>query len=122
MAKGNSKPGNKNDPKGDSAHFKGVIIRREYPESVELKYTNHVTTQQTEHEFILSFFSLLPPDYMGDEESGPIFSSDIARAKCFARIAIPKSLMPKFCKSINKVALAVIDESKDDDEKEQEDA
>jgi hypothetical protein len=87
--------------------IRGKWLPLEYyvPDHIQSRYATHLLVQNTEHEFILSFFELQEPFLMGDtpEEIGQQLERlECVRAKCVGRVIIAAHRMPAFIDAMQK--------------------
>ena len=68
------------------------------PKDLSSRYATHLVVQHTEHEFVLSFFEILPPTLFGAPElvSAKMEQLKSIEAECFARIVVAANRMPGF--------------------------
>lgn len=79
-----------------------VNINYKYPESEPVVFANHLVVQHDPHEFILSFYQLIPPLSLPGPEAlrKRLEEADGLHARCVARIAISKDRMPGFVSAL----------------------
>ena len=77
-----------------------VALRLEWhvPEDMACQYATNLVVQQSEHEFIISFFNAPPPILIGSPEEirDQLQQLGSVRADCVARIIVASSRMPEF--------------------------
>lgn len=85
------------------------------PEDLQTVYANHLVVQHTEHEFIVSLFSLVPPLITGSEQEkrAQLNSLESVRAVCVGRFAISPSRYPAFVKTLQDNLSRFIDQQED---------
>jgi hypothetical protein len=73
-----------------------VRIIYEYPDPQLATFANHFAVQHNEHEFLLSFYQLIPPLGVPGHEALRKQAEQAGGflARCVAKIAIPKDRMP----------------------------
>lgn len=83
------------DPEEDG---RWVEVRLEAPEGFRTLYATNLVVQHTKHEFMLTFFEVIPPPLMGSPEMKKQQLENIkeVRASCLARVAIASSRMEEF--------------------------
>ena len=87
--------------------IKGKWLPIEYyvPDHIQSRYVTHLLVQNTEHEFILSFFELQEPFLMGDtpeEREQQVEQLKYVRAKCVGRVIIAADRMSAFIDAMQK--------------------
>ncbi len=70
----------------------------QFPGDLSTRYATHLIVQHSEHEFVLSFFEILPPTIFGSPEA---VSAQLERlssipAECVGRIVVAANRMPAF--------------------------
>ena len=84
----------------------GVMLPIEWqlPEGIVSRYANNIVVQQTEHEFILSFFEIQPPLLLGspEEQAAKLEALGAVRAECVARIIISPSRIQSFIEVLQR--------------------
>ena len=70
------------------------------PETIVSHYATTLAVQHAEHEFIVSFFEIMPPLILGPDKDEQVRNLDSVRAVCVARIIIAKDRMPGFIKAL----------------------
>jgi len=75
-----------------------VPIQWHVPEDLTCQYATTLVVQQTEHEFMLSFFRTAPPLIVGtpEEQKAQLEQIGHVRADCVARIIVAAGRMPEF--------------------------
>lgn len=70
----------------------------QFPAGLVSRYATHLIVQHTEHEFVLSFFEVLPPTVFGPPEqvNSKIDALASIPAECVARIVVAADRMPSF--------------------------
>ena len=68
------------------------------PEGLVSRYVSNLVVQHTEHEFIISFFEILPPLVLGtpEEQQAKLTRMNAIPAECVARIIVSAEQMPTF--------------------------
>ena len=76
----------------------------QYPKDLSSRYATHLVVQHTEHEFVLSFFEILPPAIFGAPEvvTAKIEQMTSIEAECFARIVVAANRMPEFVRVLQE--------------------
>lgn len=74
------------------------------PDAIVSRYTNHMVVQHDGRDFFLSFYEVIPPLLVGDEDERKRQAKDLKsiKANCVARIIIPKERMPSFLATLAK--------------------
>lgn len=72
-------------------------------DKIESKYATNLIVQRAEHEFIISFFEILPPILLGppEEQSAHLRELDSVRAECVARVIVAADKMPDFVRALH---------------------
>ncbi|MGI6375131.1 MAG: DUF3467 domain-containing protein [Anaerolineae bacterium] len=85
------------------------------PEGLQTVYANHLIVQHTEHEFVISFFSLVPPLLAGSEEErrAQLDSLVSVRAVCVGRVAVSPSRYPAFVQALRDNLSRFLDEQEE---------
>jgi hypothetical protein len=75
-----------------------VRIVFDVPEGIRTRFATNLVAQHTDHEFIVTFFEVLPPILVGTPEmqKQQVEAITEVRGTCLARIVIPASRMPDF--------------------------
>lgn len=75
-----------------------VRIVFDVPEGIRTQFATNLVAQHTDHEFIVTFFEVLPPILVGTPEvqKQQVEAIKEVRGTCLARIVIPASRMPDF--------------------------
>lgn len=70
----------------------------QFPKDLSSRYATHLIVQHTEHEFVLSFFEILPPTIFGSPEaiSAQLEQLSSIPAECVGRIVVAAERMPAF--------------------------
>lgn len=70
----------------------------QFPKGLISRYATQLIVQHTEHEFVLSFFELLPPTIFGppDQVNTKLEELNSIPAECLARIVVAADRMPAF--------------------------
>lgn len=70
----------------------------QFPKDLSSRYATHLIVQHTEHEFVLSFFEILPPTIFGSPEavSAQLERLSSVPAECVGRIVVAADRMPAF--------------------------
>ena len=70
----------------------------QFPKDLSSRYATHLIVQHTEHEFVLSFFEILPPTIFGPPEavSAKLELLSAIPAVCVGRIVVAADRMPAF--------------------------
>ncbi len=70
----------------------------QFPKDLPSRYATHLIVQHTEHEFVLSFFEILPPTIFGPPEavSAQLERLSAIPAECVGRIVVAADRMPAF--------------------------
>jgi hypothetical protein len=83
---------------GEMPEDPGIVLPIEWhiPEGLATRYTTNYVVQQTEHEFIISFFEIVPPILLGppDEVRAAAESITSIRATCVGRVVVAAERMP----------------------------
>lgn len=74
-----------------------IPVRWIVPESVTPRYATNFTLQRTEHEYILSFFQIVPPLIVGGPEqvAEQIQGIHEIQAKCLFQVIIAEDRLPE---------------------------
>jgi len=72
------------------------------PDDLVTRYANNLLIQHTEHEFILSFFEILPPLAVGspEEQAAQLQAIGAVRAECVARVVVSADRMGSFVEAL----------------------
>jgi hypothetical protein len=72
------------------------------PDNIVSKYATNITIQRTENEFIISFFEIVPPLFVGSPEyiKENLEKLENIRANCIARIIVSERRMAAFSKTM----------------------
>lgn len=72
------------------------------PDTVAPRHATNVVVQQLEHEFVISFFELIPPIILGspEEQEQQVRNLKAVRATCVARIVVSANRMPGFVNAL----------------------
>jgi hypothetical protein len=91
-------------PKDKSIKGKWLPVEYYVPDHIQSRYATNLLVQNTEHEFILSFFELQEPFLMGDTEEieQQVEQLKCVRAKCVGRVIIAADRMPAFIDAMQK--------------------
>jgi hypothetical protein len=75
------------------------------PEGLVSRYVSNLVVQHTEHEFIISFFEILPPLLLGtpEEQQARLTRMNAIQAECVARIIVSPEQMPTFIQAMQTV-------------------
>lgn len=75
-----------------------VPLEWHFPDSIISRYATNLVVQNTEHEFILSFFEFNPPIVLGtpEERREQIEKLETVRGECVARIIVSPERLPNF--------------------------
>lgn len=70
----------------------------QFPKDLSSRYATHLIVQHTEHEFVLSFFEILPPIIFGPPEAvnAQLERLSAIPAECVGRIVVAADRMPAF--------------------------
>jgi Protein of unknown function (DUF3467) len=73
-----------------------------FPEDVQSRYANNVLVQNSQYEFIISFFEMQFPLLLGSPEENKVKLEDMEsiRAECVSKIIIPHELMQGLINSL----------------------
>src|SRR5205085_5546312 len=69
-----------------------IPIEWHYPEQTVSRYATNLIIQKAEHEYILSFFELLPPVILGETD----IKLESIPAECVGRIIVSEGKFPEF--------------------------
>jgi hypothetical protein len=84
---------------------KRLPIQYHVPDHIQSQYATNLLVQNTEHEFILSFFELQEPFLIGDtpeEIEQQLEQLRSVRATCVGRVIIAADRMPAFIDAMQK--------------------
>jgi len=72
------------------------------PDDLVTRYANNLLIQHTEHEFILSFFEILPPLAVGspEEQAAQLQAIGAVRAECVARVVVSSDRIASFVEAL----------------------
>jgi hypothetical protein len=72
------------------------------PDDLVTRYANNLLVQHTEHEFIVSFFEMLPPLAVGspEEQAAQLQAIGAVRAECVARVVVSADRMASFVEAL----------------------
>lgn len=70
----------------------------QFPNDLSSRYATHLVVQHTEHEFVLSFFEILPLPIYGSPQavSAQLERLSAIPAECVGRIVVAADRMPAF--------------------------
>jgi hypothetical protein len=81
-------------------------IEWQIPENLKTQFITHMVVQHSDYEFIISFFEIHPPMFLGSgeeiKEKMKLESDSIksVKAECKARIAVSAERMPGFIQAL----------------------
>lgn len=80
----------------------GVPIEWRVPDTIIPRYATNMIVQNSEHEFVISFFEVTPPVLLGSPEDQIKQAMAIGSipANCVARIVVAASRMPEFVRAL----------------------
>lgn len=72
------------------------------PDDLVTRYANNLLIQHTEHEFILSFFEVMPPLTVGspEEQAAQLQAIGAVRAECVARVVVSADRIASFVEAL----------------------
>jgi len=70
------------------------------PEDLPILFVNNMTIQFTEHEFILTFYQLAPPPFLGPLAEHRLEQMDAVSAVAVARVAVSAGRLPGFIRAM----------------------
>lgn len=70
------------------------------PEGYVSRYATNLVVQHTEHEFIITFFEIVPPLILGTNKEDKLRNLDAIRAECVGRIIVARDRMPDFVEAL----------------------
>ncbi len=78
-----------------------IPIDYSHAEKITSQYANNVVIQHTDHEFVISFFEILPPVILGeiDDVRRGLEELEKLYAKCVSKIVVPIDVMPEIVKA-----------------------
>jgi hypothetical protein len=84
----------------ESQKTRAVPIEWHTPAEIVSRYASNLVVQHTQHEFIISFFEVLPPILLGlpEERQTQLEQIESVQAQCVARIVVAANRMPEFVK------------------------
>ena len=87
----------KNKKKKIELHYEWNI-----PDDIVARYATNMVVQRTEHEFIISFFEVKPPLFLGSPEEiiEQTKKLDSVRANCVAQVIVAADKMPSFIEDL----------------------
>jgi hypothetical protein len=81
-----------------------VPLEWHYSEGIISRYATNMAIQNTENEFVISFFELQPPLLLGepDDIQEKLKKIKSVRAECVARVIISNAKMPDFIAALQQ--------------------
>lgn len=85
---------------------KGVELPIEWnvPDEIVARYATNMVVQRLENEFLISFFEIKPPIFLGDPEviAEKWKKIETAQANCVAQIIIAHNKLPSFIDALQR--------------------
>ena len=84
--------------------MKALPIVYEVPDDLGAQYATNLVIQHSNHEFVLSFFEIIPPVILGSPEERVAQLKDVTavRARCLARIVVAAGRMQGFVEAMQE--------------------
>jgi len=79
-------------------------IQWNLPDGLTSHYATNIVVQRGEHEFIISFFEVIPPIALGtrEERMAQLKDQESVKAECVARVIIAAEKMPGFIEALQE--------------------